>query len=240
MPIHKQQQNRQVIKDNPGGNMKSVLIVDDDRVLRKLIVRAMEKASDHLKIFEAEDGQMAIDILGSEDIGVVVTDINMPRVNGLMLIAYMNAFYPDVPCFVMTAYGTSRMKSKMPYDLLKFYHKPLDAHELAAAVVTALESDRVPDERQTISLANFLDMVILEELTCTVTVEAEGMDPCHLFIDNGVLLDAAMGEHRGEAVALDALSRPGVNFSMENGCPETIQRRINRPLGELIENPPDR
>ena len=217
--------------------MKSVLIADDDRILRKVVVRAMEKASDQLRVFEAEDGQAAIDILDSEDVDLVVTDINMPRVNGLMLIAYMNAFYPKVPCFVMTSYGTSRMKSKMPFDLLKFYHKPLDAHELAAAAVAVLEGEPAPGERQTVSLANFLDMVILEGLTCTVTVEAEGMDPCHLFIDKGVLLDAAMGERRGEAVAVEVISRPNVNFSMEDGCPETIQRRINRPLGELIEKP---
>ena len=215
--------------------MKSVLIADDDRILRKVVVRAMEKAGGPLRVFEAEDGQAAIDILNTEDVGLVVTDINMPRVNGLMLIAYMNVFYTDIPCFVMTSYGTPQMKSKMPHDLLKFYHKPLDAHELAASAVAVLEGERVSGERQTVSLANFLDMVILEELTCTVTVESEGMDPCHLFIDKGILLDASMGERRGEAAAVEAMSRTDVNFSMEHGCPETIQKRINRPLEELIE-----
>ena len=43
--------------------MQSVLIVDDDRILRKMIVRAIEKASDQLRLFEAADGQVAIDIL---------------------------------------------------------------------------------------------------------------------------------------------------------------------------------
>ncbi len=215
--------------------MKSVLIVDDDRILRKVIARAIEKASDHLRTLEAEDGQVAIEILDSEDVDLVVTDINMPRMNGLMVIAYMNAFYPKVPCFVMTSYGTARLISKMPPDLLKFYHKPLEAQELAAAAMAVLEGKPAPGERQQVTLANFLDLVILEELTCTVTVEAEEMDPGHLFIDRGVLLDAVMGDRRGEAVALEVLSRPDVNYSMENGCPETIQNRINRPLGELIE-----
>jgi CheY-like chemotaxis protein len=215
--------------------MKSVLIADDDRILRKVVVRAMEKASDQLRVLEAEDGQAAIDILNSENVDLVVTDINMPRVSGLMLIAYMNAFFPGVPCFVMTSYGTSRMKSKLPHDLLKFYNKPIDAHELTIAAVAVLEEEQSPGEGQTVSLANFLDMVILEELTCTVTVEPEGMDPCHLFIDNGVLIDATKGERHGEAVAVEVISRPNVNFSMEHGCPETIQKRINRSFGELIE-----
>jgi len=216
--------------------MKNILIVDDDRILRKRVVRAMEKASDQLQLFEAEDGQVAIDILDSQAIDLVVTDINMPKVNGLMLLAYMNAFFPGVSCFVMTSYGTARLKSKMPYDLMKFYHKPVDAPELAAEVLTVLETRPEPGKTQAFSLANFLDMIVLEGLSCTVTVEAEEMDPCHLFIDEGILLDAVMGDRRGEAVAAEALARTDVNFSMERGCPDSIQKKINRPLGVLIED----
>ncbi len=215
--------------------MKRVLIADDDRILRKVIARAIEKAGEHLQALEAEDGQAAVELLDSEDVDLVITDIHMPRMNGLMVLAYMNAFYPEIPCFVMTSYGTAQMLSKMPPDLLKFYHKPLDAHALAAAVVAALEDGPAPGKRQTVSLANFLDLVILEQLTCTVTVEAEGMDPGHLFIDKGVLFDAVMGDRRGQAVAIELLSRPDVNYSMETGCPATIQNQIDRPLGELIE-----
>ncbi len=215
--------------------MKSVLIVDDDRVLRKVLLHALENANDQLQLFEAGDGQVAIDILDTETIDLVVTDINMPKVNGLMLLAYMNAFFPDIPCFVMTSYGTARLKSKMPYDLMKFYHKPLDAPELAVDVLAVLESGPKPGTIQLFSLANFLDMVILEGLSCTVTVEAEEMEPCHLFIDKGMLLDAVMGERWGEEVAAEALAHAEVNFSMERGCPESIQKKINRPLGELIE-----
>jgi CheY-like chemotaxis protein len=215
--------------------MKSILIVDDDRILRKVIMRALEKASDQLQLFEAEDGQVAIDTLNSQAIDLVVTDIKMPRVNGLMLLAYMNAFFPGVPCFVMTSYGTARLKSKMPYDLMKFYHKPLVAPELAAEVLTVLETGPKPGTVQMFSLANFLDIIVLEGLSCTVTVEAEEMEPCHLFIDEGMLLDAVMGERWGEEVAAEALARTHVNFSMEKGCPDSIQKKINRPLGELIE-----
>ncbi len=214
--------------------MKSVLIADDDGILRKMITRALENASDQLRIFEAEDGQVAIDILDSEKIDLVVTDINMPRMNGLMVISYMNAFFPNVPCFVMTSYGTSRLRSKLPHDLLKFYHKPLNTPELAAAALAVLAEETAPGDWQTVSLVNFLDMIVLEEMSCTVTIEAEGADPCHLFIDRGVLLDAVMGERRGEAVAVEAISRPEATFSMERGCPETIQKQIDRPLQDLF------
>ncbi|MCP3955438.1 MAG: response regulator [Desulfobacterales bacterium] len=119
-----------------------------------------------MQLFEAEDGQAAIDILDSEAIDLVVTDINMPKVNGLMLLAYVNAFFPALPF--------------------------------------------------------------------TVTLEEE-MEPCHLFINDGVLLDAVMGDRRGEKVAAEAMARADVTFSLERGCPDTIRKGINRPLGELVE-----
>jgi len=217
--------------------MKSVLIADDDRILRKMLSVALESASDALQVFEAEDGQVAIDVLEAEKIDLVITDINMPRLNGLMVIAYLNIFFSALPCFVMTAYGTSRLKSRLPHDLLKFYHKPLTVPELVADVMAVLASAPTGGEQLTVSLANFLELVILEGQTCTVTVEAEGADPCHLFIEKGVLLDAVAGERRGEAVAVEAISRPDVSFSIEQGCPETIQKNIDRLLEELILQP---
>jgi len=76
--------------------MKSVLIADDDRILRKMLSVALESASDALQVFEAEDGQVAIDVLEAEKIDLVITDINMPRLNGLMVIAYLNIFFSEI------------------------------------------------------------------------------------------------------------------------------------------------
>ena len=216
--------------------MKNVLIADDDRILRKMVSVALESASDELKVFEAEDGQVAIDILEAEDIHLIITDINMPRLNGLMVIAYLNIFFPALPCFVMTAYGTSRLKSKLTGDILRFYHKPLTVPDLVEDVTTVLSSKPAAAEKEqkTVTLTNFLELVILEIPTCTVTVEKEGLDPCHLFIRDGVLLDAVMGERRGEEVAIETIARQDVNFSIEQSCPDTIQNVINRPLEELL------
>lgn len=218
----------------PGGPMKSVLVADDDRVLRKMLSVALESGIDDLSVFEAEDGQVAIDILEAENIDLLITDINMPRLNGLMVIAYLNIFFPKIPCFVMTAYGTSRLKSKLPADLLKFYHKPLTVPDLVADVAATLSSEPPDHVGAPISLGNFLELVKLEEQTCTVTVEADGVDPCHLFIRDGILLDAVMGTRRGEAVVLETMALPDVRFSIEHGCPETIRKNINRSLEEIM------
>lgn len=63
---------------------KTVLIVDDSNTMRKIVSRALRQAGiDFDEILEAGDGQEALDVLGSNSVDVVLSDINMPNMTGL-------------------------------------------------------------------------------------------------------------------------------------------------------------
>lgn len=63
---------------------KNVLIVDDSSTMRKIVTRSLRQAGlDFGDIFEAEDGQVALDVLEKESIDIVLSDINMPNMNGI-------------------------------------------------------------------------------------------------------------------------------------------------------------
>ncbi len=63
---------------------KTVLIVDDSNTMRKIVSRALRQAGiDFSEILEAADGQLALDVLGSNEVDVVLSDINMPNMTGL-------------------------------------------------------------------------------------------------------------------------------------------------------------
>ncbi len=63
---------------------KTVLIVDDSNTMRKIVSRALRQAGiDFDEILEAGDGQEALDVLGSNTVDVVLSDINMPNMTGL-------------------------------------------------------------------------------------------------------------------------------------------------------------
>ena len=114
-----------------GGIMAHVLIAEDDRILRMRMIRAITNKSPGVTIHEADNGVDAIDLMEGllkkgQSIDLVITDIQMPKLCGLMVLAFLSVYAPKVPCFVITAYGTSRLKSKMPRDLFRFYEKPLD------------------------------------------------------------------------------------------------------------------
>ncbi len=63
---------------------KTVLIVDDSNTMRKIVSRSLRQAGiDFSTILEAGDGQEALDVLASNKVDVVLSDINMPNMNGL-------------------------------------------------------------------------------------------------------------------------------------------------------------
>jgi two-component system, chemotaxis family, chemotaxis protein CheY len=83
-----------------------VLVVDDFATMRK-IVRNVLKQIGFDNIVEAEDGQMALQILKTENIGLVVTDWNMPNMTGLELLEKIrgNPQTAKLPVLMVTAEG---------------------------------------------------------------------------------------------------------------------------------------
>ncbi len=214
--------------------MKKVLIVEDDRILLKRIVNHLEKYQDQFEVIPVSDGQEAIDVLRTQPVSLVVTDIQMPNVNGFKLLAYISNYYAYVPCFVMTAYSTSRLKAKLPEGLLRFFEKPFEMKELAEAVVATLNRDVTSTPVKTISLVNFLSIVELYQTSCRLDIEEPGQTPGVLYFENGLLYDAVCGELTGEAAALELLARIEPTFAINFAAQKEVPRRIETDLKILI------
>lgn len=66
---------------------KSVLLVDDSSTMRKIIGRSLRQAGiDFDNIFEAADGLEALDVLEKEQVDIVLSDINMPNMDGIAFL----------------------------------------------------------------------------------------------------------------------------------------------------------
>jgi two-component system chemotaxis response regulator CheY len=90
---------------------KNLLVVDDSATTRMLISLTLKKGDD-LRIIEASDGKEALAQLDSQHVDLVLTDINMPNMDGLELITRIrsNRREPKIPIIVITTKGeeTSR------------------------------------------------------------------------------------------------------------------------------------
>jgi two-component system cell cycle sensor histidine kinase/response regulator CckA len=87
-----------------------ILVVDDDPTIRQVAARALAEAS--YEVVEAEDGEAALGLLrlpGSSPIELVVTDLRMPRMNGVQLGQAIERLGLGVPVVYMTGYADASM-----------------------------------------------------------------------------------------------------------------------------------
>ena len=214
--------------------MDKVLIAEDDRIHLMRLVNVLGKHSDKFEVVPAQDGQEAIEILQKQQIDMLVTDIQMPRVDGLVLLAYVSEHHPHIPCFVMSAYGTSRMKAKLPADLLQFFQKPFEIEDLARAILDVLERDTALDGLQAISIESFLHMIVMERASCILEIKSPDKPTGLLYFESGELLDAECGDLGGEAAALELIPRKPASFGFKFYPDKSVGKRIFTDLDQLI------
>ena len=89
--------------------MKNVLIVDDEETLLLIIESRFEDYKDQFNVLTAPNGKVAIEILESNVIDFVVTDLNMPILDGIELLAYMSAKFPTIPAIAIINFGRFNM-----------------------------------------------------------------------------------------------------------------------------------
>lgn len=90
-----------------------VLIVDDSRVMRQIVSRTLRQAGyDGLSLVEAENGAQAYDVIKSESPDLVLSDWNMPEMNGIDLLLQLRSMGHQVPFGFVTSEGTQTMRDR--------------------------------------------------------------------------------------------------------------------------------
>jgi two-component system chemotaxis response regulator CheY len=88
---------------------KTILIADDSATMRAMLVAVVEELGDY-RIVEASSGFEALRLLPRDHVDLILTDINMPDINGLELISYLraNANYKNIPVFIISTEGSAK------------------------------------------------------------------------------------------------------------------------------------
>ncbi len=88
----------------------NVLIVNNDREMLTTLEEEFAKYDDIFTVLTAEDGQAAVDVLRHDTVSLVVTDLKVPRIDGLGLLKHVMEGYPEIPVIVITAYSAPEME----------------------------------------------------------------------------------------------------------------------------------
>ncbi|MCC6962946.1 MAG: response regulator [candidate division Zixibacteria bacterium] len=113
-----------------------VLVVDDEEVMRNLMIKILEKAG--YKVATAGGGLMAKRVLAEQPIDIVLTDVKMPDVNGFDLLREIKADYPHVAVIMMTAYADAfTIKDALLAGADEYITKPFKHYEVTVVIERA-------------------------------------------------------------------------------------------------------
>jgi two-component system response regulator FlrC len=123
-----------------------ILVVEDDADLRGALCGTLSLAG--YRIETADNGATALDLLEHRDVDMVITDIQMPGMNGHALLKQIKVQRPELPVMLMTAYGSIEMAVEAMRDgAVDYLTKPFEAEVLAATVARYLSDETSPAAR---------------------------------------------------------------------------------------------
>jgi two-component system chemotaxis response regulator CheY len=119
----------------------SLLIVEDSAATRALIRNAIESIGEDLTTVEAATGFEALKLLPTGEFDLIITDINMPDINGLELISFVktNPRYSGIPLVIVTTERSEEDKERgLALGASAYVTKPFKAEELQEVITRIL------------------------------------------------------------------------------------------------------
>ncbi len=117
--------------------VQKVWIVDDDKSIRWVLEKALQKTDIDIQSFSSPDG--VLKKIRHEEPDVIISDIRMPGMDGISLLDKIKQHSPDIPVIIMTAYSDlNRAVSAFQGGAFEYLSKPFDVDEVVSLVKRAL------------------------------------------------------------------------------------------------------
>lgn len=127
--------------------MKKILIVDDDHSLRAVLIESFK--SEGYEVIPAKDGATALEILKTEPVNLVVSDLMMPGITGIELMEIVKRDYADVGFLVITAYGSIELAVEaLQKGAFDFVTKPFSLSNIISRVKRYFEYEGIIEENK--------------------------------------------------------------------------------------------
>ena len=126
-------------------SQEHILLVDDDELHRSCLKEFLERRG--YVCLEAANGVTGLDMLRQESISIIITDYNMPEMDGLTFIEQVKLEFPNevLPIFLITAELSSSVRLRaFKNGVYRVFEKPLDFQELCYAVDWVAKFDLHP------------------------------------------------------------------------------------------------
>ena len=132
--------------------MSRILVVDNEKSMREMLSIALKKEG--YAVETARNGEVAVEMIEGENYDVVITDINMPRSNGIDVLDAVNRLHPQTPVIMMTGYASAETAvetmKKGAYDYIT---KPFNMDDFKLVIRNASEKKQLTEENKYLKTA---------------------------------------------------------------------------------------
>jgi CheY-like chemotaxis protein len=218
------------------GVEKRILLVEDDLILQRAFSAVFAIYRGEFALFCATNGVEAIEILKREKIDVVLTDINMPVMNGIELLSYIQRERLRIRVLVITTNDISQIKQQFSeQNAIIFLQKPFSVPKVVQKIREKLQQKTLGFIAG-ITLSSFLQVLNLEKKTCSIKVQsAQGVGV--LYFANGELINAVCQGLPAEPAAYRILGWDDVQLeirSLETPGPRLIEKSFSHVLLDAL------
>ncbi|MDD3628067.1 MAG: sigma-54 dependent transcriptional regulator [bacterium] len=139
-----------------------ILIIEDEKKMREVLQLYLEKKN--YEVLLAEDGVKGLEMAKKNDVSCIVTDLKMPKMNGIDVLKHIKDFNNDIPVIIITAFGTiDTAIQSIKIGAYDYITKPFDVKELNKLIDNAVKMynlivDRIGDKDEVLR-RNFAGIV---------------------------------------------------------------------------------
>jgi DNA-binding NtrC family response regulator len=124
--------------------MKNVLLIDDSEPILDSLSEYLGLYLRDCTIRTAENGRKAVELLRSLPIDVILTDLEMPLMNGFELAAYAKRHYPAIPVLIMTGRHSPETEiTARALGAVQYITKPFDVDDVTNLIAAHLDSEHL-------------------------------------------------------------------------------------------------
>ena len=122
-----------IVVSEPSDRRPTLLIIDDDRAIRRLLTRISERSG--FEVDSAKDGVQAMEMMDKKNYDIAIVDLMMPRLSGYELIEKISTLTPRPTVLVATALMNGDVAHLDDSMVRKVIKKPFDINAVAAALI---------------------------------------------------------------------------------------------------------
>ncbi len=191
---------------------KRILLADDDANISWALGRVLTRKG--FKVVTSGDGSEAKELLEQEQFDALVTDIQMPRMNGLALIDWAREHRPHLRVVVITGYGSPTIKElSLRRGAILYLEKPVDPEILVDVLMSTARCDSFTGRIADIDLFDYIQLMMVTRRRVIVEVMSVDGRQGRLFIDEGNVTHAECGDQEGESAFYLCLGFAGGSFN---------------------------